>query len=122
MILISSFYSAIGDEITYRIALLLARYRLSVKEIVAALDLEQPHVSHKLAKLRKYGCVINTREGRSVYYELQHPCRDILLSGDKLWRNLRPAYETKWDEDLARLKKIVGKLEDREHSNSVKRD
>lgn len=113
--LICSFYSAIGDEITYRIAYLLSKYRLSVKELVEALNLKQPHVSHKLAKLRKYGCVNHIRVGRSVFYELQHPCRAILLNGDELWRNLRPEYAQKWLEDIERLSKHVSNLDERTH-------
>jgi DNA-binding transcriptional ArsR family regulator len=113
--LICSFYSAIGDEITYRIALLLSKYKLSVKELVTALKLKQPHVSHKLAKLRKYGCVDHVRDGRSVFYELQRPCREILLSGDELWRELRPEYAREWKEDIDRLKKCVPNLNERAH-------
>lgn len=115
--LICSFYSAIGDEITYRVALLLSTYRLSVKELVEALNLKQPHVSHKLAKLRKYGCVNHVRVGRLIYYELQQPCREILLSGDELWRELRPEYVHEWKDDIDRLKKCVPNLNERMHGN-----
>ncbi len=113
--LICDFYSAIGDEITYRIAYLLSKYRLSVKELVEALNLKQPHVSHKLAKLRKYGCVNHIRVGRLVFYELQHPCRTILLNGDELWRDLRPEYAHKWLGDIERLNKQVPNLDERTH-------
>ena len=108
--LICTLYSAVGDEVTYRIALLLSRYRLSVKELVEALELRQPHVSHKLAKLRKYGCVSHKRAGRSVFYEMQKPCRDIIMAGDALWRELRPEHKREWKEDLDRLQGCVSNL------------
>jgi DNA-binding transcriptional ArsR family regulator len=111
--LICTFYAAVGDEITYRIALLLSRYRLSVKELVNALDLRQPHVSHKLAKLRKYGCVLHKRIGRSVFYEMQEPCRNIIVYGDALWRELRPEHQRRWNDDIERLKAYVDNIEER---------
>lgn len=108
-------YSALGDEITYRIAILLARYRLSVGEIVHALELKQPHVSHKLAKLRKYGCVAAVREGRQIYYEMRRPCKSVVLSGDERWRELHPGVETAFGRDLAKLSEIVKDLGTRRH-------
>ena len=101
--LIPTYYSVIGDEITYRIGLLLSRYALSVKQLGVALKLEQPRVSHKLAKLRKHGCVGFERQGQRVIYRFQEPCRTILLKGDFLWRQMNPEFSNKWAEDLKRL-------------------
>ena len=102
--LITTYYSVIGDDVTYRIGLLLARYALSVKEIGEALQLPQPRVSHKLAKLRKYGCVSYQRDGQRVIYRFDEPCRTILLKGDANWRKLNPEFSTKWANDLARIR------------------
>ena len=106
--LITTYYAVIGDEITYRIGLLLSRYALSVKEICSAIELPQPRVSHKLAKLRKYGCVSYQREGQRVIYRFNEPCRTILLLGDDTWRRLSPEYKNKWKSDHERLIKEIG--------------
>lgn len=108
-------YAALGDEITYRIAILLAQYRLNVGEIVAALDLRQPHVSHKLAKMRKYGCVSSIREGRQVYYEMRRPCKNIVLAGDERWRAHHPDLEAVWEADMRRLNDAISSLDSRRH-------
>jgi DNA-binding transcriptional ArsR family regulator len=113
--LITTFYAVIGDNVTYRIALLIAKYALNVSELCAALRLPQSRVSHKLAKLRKYGCVSYVREGRKVTYRLNEPCRSILLKGDQLWRKMNPEYSMKWLEDLDLLAvKLSHDLESRE--------
>jgi DNA-binding transcriptional ArsR family regulator len=106
--LITTFYAVVGDEITYRIGLLLSRYALSVKEIGEAIDLPQPRISHKLAKLRKYGCVSFQRDGQRVIYRFNEPCRTILLSGDGLWRQLEPEFKSKWKCDHDRLVRQMG--------------
>ncbi|MEP0814883.1 MAG: winged helix-turn-helix transcriptional regulator [bacterium] len=115
----SKFYAAVGDDVTYRIALLISRYRLSVKEIVAALNLSQPHVSHKLAKLRKYSCVTHVRLGRSVYYELGKPCREIFIAGDRMWREYHPESADIWNDDFVRLEETVPFLESRAIDRSI---
>ncbi len=105
--LITTLYAVAGDEITYRICLLLSRYALSVKEIGEAIDLPQPRISHKLAKLRKYGCVSYQRDGQRVIYRVNEPCRTIILSGDALWRQLEPEFKGKWKSDHDRLVKVL---------------
>ena len=106
--IITTLYAVAGDEITYRIVLLLSRYALSVKEIGEAIDLPQPRISHKLAKLRKYGCVSYQRDGQRVIYRVNEPCRTIMLSGDSLWRQLEPEFKNKWKSDHDRLVKCLG--------------
>lgn len=101
--LITSYYSTIGDEATYRVGLLLSRYALSVKELAGALGLSQPHVSHKLAKLRKHDYVSRYRDGRRVIYRFKEPWRSILLHGDINWRKLNPEFTAIWNQDLNRL-------------------
>lgn len=106
--LITTYYAVIGDDITYRIGLLLSRYVLSVNELSSALDLPQPRVSHKLAKLRKYGCVSHEREGQRVIYRFNEPCRTILLKGDKTWRRLNPEFNDRWMDDIKHVEKALG--------------
>ncbi len=106
--LITTYYSVIGDEVTYRIGLLLARYALSVQEISHALNLPQPQISHKLAKLRRSDCVTSRREGKRVFYRFREPCRSILLHGDINWRKLNPEYGSMWRKDQEQLQAVVG--------------
>jgi ArsR family transcriptional regulator len=106
--LITTYYSVIGDEVTYRIGLLLSRYALSVKEIGDALGLPQPRISHKLAKLRKYGCVTFQRDGQRVIYRFIDPCRSILLKGDANWRRYNPEFSSRWKGDLERVRALLG--------------
>jgi len=107
--LISTYYAAVGDEITYRLCLLIGRFRLSVGEVAAALELPQPRVSHKLAKLRRYGLVHCEREGRRAYYALCDPWRTLLLSTDEQWRRLSRSYMRQWRSDQERLGRALGK-------------
>ena len=106
--LITTYYSVIGDEVTYRIGLLLSRYALSVKEIGDALILPQPRISHKLAKLRKYGCVNFQRDGQRVIYRFIEPCRSILLKGDANWRRYNPEFSSRWKGDLEHVRELLG--------------
>jgi len=106
--LITTYYYVIGDEVTYRIGLLLSRYALSVSELCHALQLQQPHVSHKLAKLRKHKYVSFNRDGKRVIYRFAEPWRSILLHGDINWRKLNPEYANAWVKDLDNLRKILG--------------
>ena len=113
--LITTYYYVIGDEVTYRIGLLLSRYALSVSELCDALQLQQPHVSHKLAKLRKHKYVSFHRDGKRVIYRFTEPWRSILLHGDINWRKLNPEYANVWSRDLDQLAAILGdRAEDRE--------
>lgn len=105
--LITTYYSTIGDEATYRVGLLLSRYALSVKELSSSLMMSQPHVSHKLAKLRKHDYVSRYRDGRRVIYRFKEPWRSIILHGDLNWRRLNPEYSSVWSKDLQRLSEIL---------------
>jgi DNA-binding transcriptional ArsR family regulator len=103
-----TYYSVIGNEATYRIALLISRYALSVQEIAAAVKLAQPHVSHKLARLRQYGYARNHRVGRRVFYRFNEPWRSILLHGDLMWHRLNPELPLEGRGDLTRLRAVLG--------------
>lgn len=101
------YYSVIGNDATYRIGLLLSRYALSVQEIANTLQLSQPHVSHKLARLREHGYVNFNREGKRTIYRFKEPWRSILLHGDIMWRRLNPEFRAEGTKDMQRLRQIV---------------
>jgi len=106
--IITDYYGIISDELNYRIGLLLSRYALNVKELYTVLRIPQPHVSHKLARLRKHDCVSFNRVGKKVIYRFRDPWRSILLHSDYHWRRLNPEYATIWREDFERLKQLLG--------------
>lgn len=112
--IITDYYAVICDQLNYRIGLLLARYALNVKELYSVLRIPQPHVSHKLARLRKHDFVSYHRDGKKVFYRLRDPWRSMLLHSDYNWRRLNPEYAMLWKEDFERLKKLLGReLENR---------
>lgn len=109
------YYSVIGNDATYRIGLLLSRYALSVQEVSTTLQLSQPHVSHKLARLREFEYVSFNREGKRTFYRFKEPWRSILLHGDIMWRRLNPEFRAEGAKDMERLREIVtDDLADRE--------
>jgi len=108
------YYSVIGHEATYRISMLLARYALSVQEIANALELTQPHVSHKLARLRQFDYVNCNRQGKRSFYRLKEPWRSILLHSEVMWHKLNPEFADEGAADLQAIEKLLGaELEDR---------
>lgn len=63
----------LADEARLRILGLLARRELCVCEMVGALRLSQPLVSHHLRVLKGAGLLASRRKGRWVYYTLASP-------------------------------------------------
>lgn len=61
---------AVSDHIRIKILELLSQNEMRVTDIVKALKLDQPKVSHHLAILRKSGVIINRRQGRNIIYSL----------------------------------------------------
>jgi DNA-binding transcriptional ArsR family regulator len=61
----------LSDENRLRILLLLSRGKKSVTQIVEALDLSQPLVSHHLRELKRALLVEVERKGPFVYYWLE---------------------------------------------------
>jgi len=51
----------------------------SVSELTAAVDMEQPAVSHQLRILRNLGLVTGVRSGRQTIYQLHDPHVSTLL-------------------------------------------
>lgn len=64
------FAKALADETRQKIMAICCCQALSVNEIVAAIDVAQPTVSHHLAILRNAGLVIVERQGKQVLYQL----------------------------------------------------
>ncbi len=64
------FAKALADETRQKIMSLCCCNWLSVGEIVEALHVSQPTVSHHLSILREAGLVDSRREGKQVFYSL----------------------------------------------------
>jgi ArsR family transcriptional regulator len=64
------FAKALADDTRQQIMRLCCCRRLSVNEIVEALDVTQPTVSHHLSILRDAGLVSVQREGKQIFYTL----------------------------------------------------
>ena len=64
---------ALADENRMRILLTVAQGRKSVTQVVEAVGLSQPLVSHHLRELRRGRLVTVDRQGPFVYYELAGP-------------------------------------------------
>jgi predicted transcriptional regulator len=65
-----AFFKGLADVTRLKLIGLLAGRELSVEELVAALDVRQPTVSHHLAKLRLLGLIKLRKEGQVHYYSL----------------------------------------------------
>ena len=65
-----NFAKALADETRQNIMSLCCCKWLSVGEIVEALHVSQPTVSHHLSILRSAGLVDSRREGKQVFYSL----------------------------------------------------
>jgi ArsR family transcriptional regulator len=64
------FGKALADETRQKIMKLVCCQQLSVNQIVAALDVAQPTVSHHLNILKNAGLVYVERRGKQVLYTL----------------------------------------------------
>jgi len=101
--ILAKFFAAVGDELTLRIASLLATRRMAVHELADVLQISQPRISHKLAKLRKYGFVENERDQRCVYYALAEPYAATILAALKRLGQLQPDCLAQLKEDRLKL-------------------
>ena len=64
------FAKALADETRQKIMAICCCKQLSVNEIVEALEVTQPTVSHHLAILKRAGLVYTQRRGKEVLYTL----------------------------------------------------
>jgi DNA-binding transcriptional ArsR family regulator len=66
----SKFFKALSDEKRLRILKLLRVKEMCVCELMIALQLTQPNLSHHLRILENNGIIGSRREGKWVYYSL----------------------------------------------------
>ena len=79
--LVAKYFAVLSDVTRVRLLELLeARGELSVGEMVTALGVPQPKVSHHLGCLRWCGFVATRREHRTVNYRIADACVGDLLS------------------------------------------
>ena len=71
-----TFAKAMADETRQKIMPQLCCHWLCVGDVVALIGVTQPTVSHHLAILREAGLVYTRREGKQVYYTLNHSAMD----------------------------------------------
>lgn len=79
--MVARFFQVLADPTRVRLVKALADGKWCVSDLVQALEMDQPAVSHQLKYLRNLGFVTWEKNGRHVYYTLDHPLlRHILLS------------------------------------------
>jgi DNA-binding transcriptional ArsR family regulator len=67
------FCRVLGDETRQQILrLLIDRQELCVSDIVEVVDVAQPTISHHLNVLRQMGLVTRRKQGRQVFYSVDH--------------------------------------------------
>jgi ArsR family transcriptional regulator len=66
----AEFFKTLGHPLRIRVLELLTPGEQSVADLLAALDVEQPHLSQQLGVLRRAGFVVSRRDGASVVYAL----------------------------------------------------
>ena len=86
---------SLADENRLRIILCLTNGKKSVSQIVEAVQLSQPLVSHHLKELRRTLLVKVQRQGPFIYYEISDPrIVDILEAMDRLALDLLATRKT----------------------------
>ncbi|GAB5492476.1 MAG: hypothetical protein Phog2KO_26910 [Phototrophicaceae bacterium] len=69
---IAGFFQVLADPTRVRLVKALAEGKWCVSDLVQALEMDQPAVSHQLKYLRNLGLVSFERAGRHVYYTLDN--------------------------------------------------
>lgn len=78
--LIGRFFQVLSDPTRVRLIKALADGKWCVSDLVQALKMDQPAISHQLKYLRTLGLVNWEREGRHIYYTLDNPLlREMLF-------------------------------------------
>jgi ArsR family transcriptional regulator, lead/cadmium/zinc/bismuth-responsive transcriptional repressor len=79
--MIARFFQVLADPTRVRLVKALADGKWCVSDLVQALEMDQPAISHQLKYLRKLRLVSWEKNGRHVYYTLDHPLlRHTLLT------------------------------------------
>ena len=66
------FCKALADDTRQRILVMLAEREMCVGDIVAAFGISQPTISHHLSILKQFKLVNSRKEGKQVYYAVNH--------------------------------------------------
>ena len=78
------FCKALADDTRQKILQMLLQGERSVGEIVEAFDVSQPTISHHLGVLKNVDLVTSRKEGKQVYYAINHSnvveCCGILMA------------------------------------------
>ncbi|WP_457677735.1 ArsR/SmtB family transcription factor [Thermovibrio sp.] len=96
----------LGDETRLKVLRLLMERPFYVCQLSSALDLSTPTVSVHLSKLRKFGFVVDKKEGRKVLYSLGEPGGEL----SHIFKDVLEFLKDKYNEEVERAKRI--RLED----------
>jgi ArsR family transcriptional regulator, lead/cadmium/zinc/bismuth-responsive transcriptional repressor len=78
---VAQFFQVLADPTRVRLLKALADGKWCVSDLVQALQMDQPAISHQLKYLRRLGVVSYEKRGRHVYYTLDHSLlRSTLLA------------------------------------------
>jgi DNA-binding transcriptional ArsR family regulator len=66
------FCKALADDTRQRILVMLSEREMCVSDIVAAFDMSQPTISHHLSILKQFKLVTSRKEGKQVFYTVNH--------------------------------------------------
>lgn len=81
---IAELYKALGDETRLKIIQMLSKQEMCVCEIIDRLDKSQPAVSHHLKILKQAGLVVDSRDGKWIYYSLYDGVFEDVFQGEDL--------------------------------------
>lgn len=73
-------FRALAHPVRVRALELLVRQERSVGDLAVALDIDVSHLSQQLAVLRRAAIVVTRRDGNTVYYSVQNPGIQALLT------------------------------------------
>lgn len=66
------FCKALADDTRQRILVMLAEREMCVGDIVEVFGMSQPTISHHLSVLKQFKLVASRKEGKQVYYTINH--------------------------------------------------
>lgn len=66
------FCKALADDTRQRILVMLLERELPVSEIAEAFPVSQPTISHHLNILKQFDLVVSRKEGKQVFYAINH--------------------------------------------------
>ncbi|MEG6584457.1 ArsR/SmtB family transcription factor [Dendrosporobacter sp. 1207_IL3150] len=80
MKILPDIFKALGDPTRMRIVEMLVGKELCVCDILDSFNITQPVISHHLKILKHAGLVTDSREGKWVYYSLDHKAFELIGS------------------------------------------